>query len=485
MKRSFSFVSHSFITWSLCLVCFQNLSSQTIICDGVDLAGFYELYGGQDKFSQHTKDALNTFIQTENAIERGNYTSAKALLNRLFNSYPKGGNTWRNVWTRPNNANLGIPNTYYGLRMLEDIVDYNLNKTIPVNSQPIKMKVLLVGESKGVLPSTERELKEGTGTFVTNTLNEQLRSADYCMIKQSLQLFTKYVTAITKGSLTLEVEFIELPEVSMDVSVSSSQPYRATGGIGAVWDALDEEVKNTTDWWWVLYPSHVPSNPTFNDKAFITGGMGADRRGGPVFIIDDKWLTRKPPHLGKGNYNDIERRVYLPQWLQHEFFHHLFRIFPEYSLESTGHDWFDRSTWPEDFVGQYEADYYTESLHKRLMSSNELLTQRLITRQNDRIKEYYAALTLEDLKGTYAVDVIQNDWQEGQILEIDNALYWKNNAGVQWSLTPQLEKGVLETNEDCPYLGQDFYIEFYELAHSQNIPSIKGFTFQGQLYRKK
>jgi hypothetical protein len=47
-----------------------------------------------------------------------------------------------------------------------------------------------------------------------------------------------------------------------------------------------------------MYPSHVPEFPDFDDEAFITGGMGADSKGGPVFIIDDKWIVRKPAHLG-------------------------------------------------------------------------------------------------------------------------------------------------------------------------------------------
>ena len=105
-----------------------------------------------------------------------------------------------------------------------------------------------------------------------------------------------------------------------------------------MWPELDDDLLNETDWFWILYPSHVPEFPDFDDNAFITGGMGSDSKGGPLFIIDDKWLVRKPAHLGDGMYNDVERRIYLPQWLQHEFYHHLYRIYPEFSLEVNGHD---------------------------------------------------------------------------------------------------------------------------------------------------
>jgi hypothetical protein len=57
--------------------------------------------------------------------------------------------------------------------------------------------------------------------------------------------------------------------------------------------------------------------------------MGTGAEGfSPFFIIDDRWIVRKPPHIGTGEYSDVERSVYLPQWFQHEFFHHLFRTYP-------------------------------------------------------------------------------------------------------------------------------------------------------------
>ena len=136
----------------------------------------------------------------------------------------------------------------------------------------------------------------------------------------------------------------------------------------------------------MIYPSHTPDAPDFNNITFVTGGLTSDSKGGPVYVIDDKWMVRKPAHLGNGNYNDIERRIYLPQWLQHEFYHHLYNLYPEYSLEVNGHDWFDRSFWPSDFVGYFETDYYSETLHKRIKLSCKSLTNKLITRKKNHIK---------------------------------------------------------------------------------------------------
>jgi uncharacterized protein (TIGR02246 family) len=59
----------------------------------------------------------------------------------------------------------------------------------------------------------------------------------------------------------------------------------------------------------------------------------------------------------------------LPQWFQHEFFHHLFRSYPELKLELEDHQWFDHRNWPADFEGRLEADYFAESVHKRFQKT--------------------------------------------------------------------------------------------------------------------
>ncbi|MEL7220138.1 MAG: T9SS type A sorting domain-containing protein [Bacteroidota bacterium] len=443
------------------------------------------MYGGDNQFTTHTNDAITTFIEAEDAIAAGDYVTAQNLINDLFITYPKGNNIWWNVFNDPNGANLGTPHAYYGVRMLEDIVNYQLN---PVENPEVKtanMKVVLVGCSQGIQPTTDTELQNGTGPFVTHELDNSLLEDDYCLVEQSLDMFLKYVTAITKGELEVMVEYIELPDLCMDVSVSSTTPYFATGSIGPIWEALDDEVKAETDWFWMLYPSHVPEFPDFDDEAFITGGMGSDSKGGPVFIIDDKWLVRKPAHLGNGVYNDIERRIYLPQWLQHEFYHHLYRIYPEFSLEVNGHDWFNLSFWPNDFTGQFEADFYAESLHKRLQSACVSLSKKLITRIDTEQLDWSATTVADELLGTYSLDNIGNPWHEAEIIVQGANYFWRNSAGVQWQVTPNFAAGILETGPDCPYPGQNFKLEPYRTLDGELIAGKIGLVFQGELYRQR
>ena len=108
---------------------------------------------------------------------------------------------------------------------------------------------------------------------------------------------------------------------------------------------MPAEITATTDMWWVLYPSVVPSEGELADTEFITGAMALHPSGAPVFTSDDLWVVRKPAQLGDGLYTSVERRTYMAQWMQTEFFHHLFRSYPEFELEVNGLDWFDRDNW--------------------------------------------------------------------------------------------------------------------------------------------
>ena len=179
--------------------------AQIFQCDGTSLPEFYSLYGGSDQFTQHTNDAINTFIGAEDAIEVGDYTTAQNLINDLFTTYPKGNNIWWNVFNDPNGSNLGTPNAYYGARMLEDIVNYQLNPAENPEVKTVNMKVVLVGCSEGIQPSIETELQNGTGTFITNELDNSLLEDNYCMVEQSLDLFLNYITAMTNGELGLSL----------------------------------------------------------------------------------------------------------------------------------------------------------------------------------------------------------------------------------------------------------------------------------------
>lgn len=467
------------------LLCPLLAPAQNPNCEATTLDEFFACYGGQSAFSTHSIKAITTFIQSEDALKAGDYALAKTMIDDLFNTYPKGSNLWWNVFNDPNGANIGAPHAYYGLRMMEDIIDHGLHGDPNVQAKKVYMKFVLVGCSEGIQPNTISELQNGTGTFITNIIHPDIKKDDYRIVKQSFELFGEYIKAITKGGLEIEMDFVELDQLCLPVKVTTTQPYLSYDGIEQVWGALSQGLKDSTDWWSIIYPSHVPEAPVFDNESFITGGMGADYKGGPVFISDDKWIVRKPAHLGSGKYSDVERRIYLPQWVQHEFFHHLYRIYPELALEVNGHDWFNINFWPSDFEGQFETDYYSETLHKRLQVNCAPMASRLITRVQTDLTPLYSTLTMDELRGPYSLAVVQNAWHEANIIQENGQHFWKNNANVKWSVTPNFTDGKLETGSDNPYPGQDFLIELYKTVEGDYVPGAIALKFNGESYKKR
>ena len=52
------------------------------------------------------------------------------------------------------------------------------------------------------------------------------------------------------------------------------------------------------------------------------------------------------------NFTEVETRTWWPELQQQKLFHYLFWLYPDLNLEDEGHQWFDRSKWPEDFQGR-------------------------------------------------------------------------------------------------------------------------------------
>jgi len=468
--------------------------------DGPSPAERFLVPHGLDEFPDLYRRALDTFLTVEEQYSAREYEAAKELLNGLWADHPPGGEDWARLPRKAAGINIGSPPCYYALRMLTDCVDWRTDANAPKDLAPceITLTVILVGHGEGTQPTNWAELEAGAGVEVQLGLHPLLLQDDHAVVHQSLRLFNEYMHCVTGGRLAVRTEVVNLADLAVPLR-AAAKPHRFAGlGSGAwevIWKAVPEKVKAKTDWWWVLYPSHVPSQyPDFETTEFITGGMGRGPDGGsPCFIIDDLWLVRKPPHLGAGPMAEIERRAYLPQWLQHEFFHHIFQRFPEFGLEAKGHQWFDRSTWPEDFLGRFEPDYYYEALHRRITGAEPPLHVRL--RYVPPSKELFAAVAAESLVGKYRHEPVQNDWHEGEITsETDDdgnpVLRWTNRAGVSWPLTPNLAEGMLRTGPDNPYYesnptgGRLFRIVLKRNADGEYVAEVAGFQFQSGFYEK-
>src|SRR5690606_32779057 len=415
---------------------------------------------GIERFPPLQRRALDVFVRVEDALARDDVREAARLLDEFWRAHPPGTGTWARFPSRTADLNFGSPPAYYALRMLADVVAWRQQRAAGERAarapQPIVLTVVLVGRAVGIEPSRAAELAAGTGREVDRTLHGDLLADDHRVIHQSLALFAAYVEAITAGRAPLRVEIVHLPRLRVRVEVRDGARRHAglaPGALAQVFDALPDAARTRTDWWWVLYPSCVPDrHPDFARTEFITGGMAVGPDGGsPCFLIDDLWLVRKPPHLGQGPYSDLERRAYLPQWLQHEFFHHLFRTWREFELEKDSHQWFDRKRWPEDFTGLLEPDYYFEALHKRLLPRAQP-PLHVALRYAPPPRAVVAKLQPRARAGSYLRTPRENDWHAGRIEDtgtrLDDGravLRWRNEAGVSWPLYFARGSASLET----------------------------------------
>lgn len=446
---------------------------------------------GLHNFSTHYVEALQALLAAREQYARKEYANAQTTLWALWARHPVGHPSWGALPSKPFGINLGTPPCYYELRMLSDMTQWRVSN--PGQTPPprtARLTVLLVGASSGIEPRNFAELSQGGGLPVTHTLDPRVAQDGYRAVHESLRAFKEYALAMTQGLLGVETHILPLPSVSLPVhaAVTGGSNFAGLSDATAVFAHVPQAEIQATDWWWILYPSHVPEQyPAFQNTEFITGGMGVGPdSSSPFFIIDDRWIVRKPPHLGSGAYSDVERSVYLPQWLQHEFFHHLFRIYPQFGLEVSPHQWFNLNNWPADFVGRYEADYYHEALYKRLQQATPALRVAL---RYATAGAAWSQVTLNDVLGAYRREPVQNAWHIGDVVFVGPQLKWRNTAPVSWNLQPDLLQGVLNTGPDCPYYnnpnGRRFNIVLERDAIGDLTTQVRGFAFVGEFYDRQ
>lgn len=406
----------------------------------------------------------------------GRLEEADARLAALFATYPAGREDVWAVWQRVHAGNIGSPPAYSALRMLDEIV--RVWKRTPPQSGAYRsrMTVVLVDCAQGYRPTDLAFTQPGEP--VNLKLRPELAQDDYRILRESTRLFGLYVEAMTERRITLDVAF-QTSSACVDVGFDGAQ--EASGildGLSPI-RALPPSVVEATDMFWIVYPTNVPSGPPFQEQHFITGGVTATGTV-PVIMIDDAWMLRHAPHMGTGPMHDVERRVYLPQWFQHEFFHYLFWTWPEHELEKTSHQWFDRSSWPNDFTGFIEADYYAEALGKRLRTSTPALHVGLKTRPSSPAS--LAHLSASSFVGTYRRLPRENDWHDATISLEGGALRWSNAATVSWSLS--WKDGTLTTGADCPYGVMPLPVKLKRDSEGNELLELEGLYFTSELYRR-
>lgn len=451
------------------------------------LVEFYNMHGGRAVFNTKQILALETLLFTLEDIENNNLDEARERIDYVFSEIPLSSNIWNQISYSTNSTNshctscpinIGGPVSYYGLRMLDQIIRLGN----PSNSGTLKMTAVVAScanVTRPTLPNLEPET-------VFKNIAPEILTNDYKILKESTSLFRKWVRSIT-GGYEVELEVYEVEDCT-DVGFSDNGEiiFSYVTNSYELINKVPIDIAENTDFWWTIVPSGVPGDGAGYNRHFITGGMGGYKRAGdsrynrPHFISDDAWFVRKPEHMGLGPYHEIELKAYQPQWFQHEFMHYLYAIWNQYILEPTGHSWFDRTTWPADFIGVFESDYYTESIDKRLINANPSLAFGLEfpgSPYHTLQDPYdYTLINLDKLNGTYRREPVQNDWHIVDVIVSNGQITWSNNAGVSWNI--ENREGVLWTPSDSPYGEQKIGIYF------QTNQDILGIMFNNELYSK-
>lgn len=423
---------------------------------------FYDAHGGREAFPEPYVSAIEALLYAQDDIAAGDHAAARARIDAVFADRPVSDPAWRDDVTLYD-LNVGDPLAYYGLRMLDKVL-----RVGPTETRDTLRMTAVVAPCASVRRPTLPDLTPET---VELDLDAAILADDARVLHQSTALFRTWVKAITGGSeVELVVHTLEGCDTTVDYTDDGSVIFSYPDADAMV-AAVPDDLAGSTDLWWVVAPSGVPGDGSGADRHFITGGMSGIGPA-PLFLSDDAWFLRKPEHLGSGAYSDVERRVYQPQWFQHEFMHHLFRTWPELGLEASPHQWFDRDTWPEDFEGIYEPDYYSEAIDKRFDRVGPTLAEGLT--QPDLLDP--STVPLDAFVGSYLRSPRENGWHEVEVTRQGDALRWSNADGVSWSMA--VREAGLFTGRECPYGVRHVVVE----GEGSRVDAL---WFGGEAYRRQ
>lgn len=202
------------------------------------------------------------------------------------------------------------------------------------------------------------------------------------------------------------------------------------------------EIVDLTDQYLFVYP-HPCGPKGWETCDTVTGCATASPNDLSMLITDDLWLLRTPKHLNiLQAYNSHVRAAYFCQWMMHETSHCLFngpRYFMHCNLEGeSGHTWFDRSNWPDDFESESddEVDYFFEALNRRYLDNDYTEGLPLIARLKRALPMPPVFESGSgDLSGEYVRNDAENDWHYVSISRDESGKYtWSNRAGDSWEL---------------------------------------------------
>jgi|GEM_PF-3568787 len=425
-----------------------------------------------------TIESVETFAVARALYREGLFEQCQQELTAFWKKNPRDAPVWALRGGDKVGFKLGGSCGYPSLLLLTDAVAWRIKeKTLakPVQAVDWNIVVLLVGKSSGLMPANDAEAKEGKGVPVSAKIDPLLLADNSRAMHDLVWLTREYYRAVTQGKINLRLRAVHLPDLEFKACAPGG-PGGRPNNITNLKAAVPHEIAREADWYWLVYPEIEP--PPGGKYYLHTYDTGSTTPGGitnmpgtrqTLFFCEDHWLTRRAIEDGRGPIHPLAHQIYIPYWLQHEFFHDHFRQYPQLELEATGHQWFDRAKWPSDFVGRFESDYYYEAMFKRLQNQANPSFAGSFIRRN-WFPDLLPALKPEDLLGRYAIEGSKDGWTAGEIKLVDGGLMWRNDAGRAWALT--LEKdGLLKTDESNPYFKETPIYEIFPVRGADGLPA--------------
>ena len=126
-----------------------------------------------------------------------------------------------------------------------------------------------------------------------------------------------------------------------------------------------------------------------------------------------------------------------------------------------------------------EVGYVPIVIHQEAVDEQTCLAR---PSQPDSQAEALAQLTTAHVVGRYQRQPVTNDWHVGEVVVVDGELWWRNNAGVSWTLRADLGHGRLIGGADNPYPGQDFLIRLGLGSDGDVVPTVNRLVFGQDVY---
>lgn len=373
-------------------------------------------------------EAVQTFAVARALYREGLFEECQNELNSFWKRNPRGDRAWEKI--RGPGFNLVYPGTplYMALILLTDSTAWRIKeKTLakPVQAMDWNFVALLVGKSSGFMPANDDEAKEGKGTPVSAEIDPLLLANDHRLLHDFVWLTREYYRAVTEGKINLRFSVVHLADLEFTVCAIGG-PGGRSGNLYKLKAAIPPDIAKAADWYWLIWPEIEPPPgskyylSSYDKGMTISSGTAAvPHTQNTLVYCDDHFVTREPhsaddrgPRKSK-DLRSLDRDISVPYWLQHEFNHDHFGRNKHLELEVTSNAWFKRDTWPKDFVGRFEPDYYHEAMFKRLQTQAKPSLAGYFIRRTD-FPELLAALKPADVVGRYAREV-EGGWGSGEI----------------------------------------------------------------------